>query len=266
VDNSVDYSRNNLAVGGSHIVPAQVVTDRLAVLENLRQWLSAEMQFASDVLSLGDDVLPSNVRGSLASQTLLPAPQLVQKTKVITKSIIFHALSALACSPRVDIRSYLNFDIRNYIHVDRQAPGNNEHEDWYLVVDRLRNWLDVGRSSAWGNGQLKDAARDSVAMADSHVCALAGLLQELLPHSAHLTFVRQFIVWCVLSTATIDLVRLSLGNAAEHAEARARSVVFGRFFQDRAVLESWPSHTVVGATYNFFLIQAFVFRGALIVS
>jgi len=261
VDNSVDYSRNNLAVGGSHIVPAQVVTDRLAVLENLRQWLSAEMQFASDVLSLGDDVLPSNVRGSLASQTLLPAPQLVQKTKVITKSIIFHALSALACSPRVDIRSYLNFE---------NASSETPEASWYVVVQRLRSWLEVGRNlqnpAIWGNGPetaLVVAARDSVAMTSSHVSAVAGLLQELLPHCQNLTIVKPLLVWCVLSASVIDLVTLSLGNAADYVEANARHLIFSTFFQSRAVMEGWPCNPAFALGFQFFLTQAIAYRGVL---
>ena len=108
------------------------------------------------------------------------------------------------------------------------------------------------------------AAKDSIAMAAGHVAALARLLTELLPLCPGLTFIGPFVAWCVLSTATVDLVWLSLGNAAEHAEASARSVIFGRFLQDRALLDSWPSHMVLLRTHNFYSTQAFAYCGALI--
>lgn len=257
IDYSADYHRNNMALGGHHVVPADIVADKHWVLESLRRWITAEIRHVGDGPCPGDDVLITPIRGALASDGLLVPHPMAPKLKATVKTTLFHALSALACSPRVDINGFLNFP--------------DDHRSSF--VERLRDWLALANSptatgaSIWAasgqENELTLAALENATTSLSHVISVAQMVQELLPYGSQITFVRPLFVWSILCVATIDLVRLALGNPTESNEAAQRAHVFGLFFQDRSVLQSWPVMSTYSAAYGYFHRQAVSYRNAL---
>lgn len=263
VDYSADYHRANVAIGGNHFVPTRTSAERIWILDSLKSWLTAEVRYIADPAAPGDDILLSPVKGSLASNGVLPHLPMGPKLKSITKSLIFHSLSALVSCPRIDAVNFLTPD----------PNGARPGEIWQAAARRLRTWIALPQMARPPSG-LFDPANDSEIALQSaaettttcyqHILAASQLVQDLLPFGNQITFMSPFAAWCVLSVASIDLIWLALGDGNEQTQAHARSGLFSLLFRNPILLHGWPIMSTLAVGYELLHRQAMAYRSALL--
>ena len=142
-DNSKEEHRANPRAGGHFIIPLEIQTKRIRILELLQEHFVAQVKFGiQPVIQHGDEIIP--VATSLATTSLdsrIPAsPQIITRTELLIKQLEVHALSAVAFCPREDVYSFINS-----FSLDVSVP------EWSAVTNRLSNY---GSFSAPGHRRL----------------------------------------------------------------------------------------------------------------
>jgi hypothetical protein len=261
IDFTTESHRANERLGGSFLLPLEIQSKRLRVLELLEQHIVAGAEFAiSPLAQPGDEILPVSQSLAVApfGDDLVLPPQVISHAKLLLKQLEHHALSAQACCPREEVYAFLQIT-----NLNTSVP------EWVAISNRLSNWISLGLGqqtaaliTAGHDPAVVFAASKAAEACYIHVSAHAQKVTELLAFGDSFVYVHPRIAWYVLATAMLDMVLYVLGSEGQSAAAHDRLAVCQKWFDSVSVRKSWPLMDVYRMGFYNFYSQSEAFRGA----
>lgn len=235
---------------GFHVMPAEIIQRRERIKDLLTQWLTEELRLCMSVGSSAGSpatdeliVMQSDASVNNNKQDYFSMPNgnaNNYRIKVAARMIVFHALSAMICSPREDLHNFTT-------SLDASSPSASSERR--SVQIRLQRWLElpsiVSRNAQHGAASANLAIEaNNVLECLNHVTLLGISLQDVVQSGSSIAQISPVLAWCVSFVARLDLTRFVLAKSPEDLESAMRLPQHFSFLADTAVRNAAPD--VVG--------------------